>query len=281
LLDGVGQVEEFDQLALAQSRLALQMDPKLAEPHATIGFIYTDIGKLAEAEQEFQLAFAANPNYATAYHWHSHVLAATGRLDLALKEIEQAESLDPVFFIILFIRGFYPSDARRYAEAIATLDRAAALRVESFLPLESDRARTLLALGRKEEALATARKVLQDPRLITSGWYAAGEALYVLHVGGAADEAARLAPALLQAMPAGSYQRGYVHCAIGNFAEGLGELAQIPSIVQSRLFWHPMLESVHDTPQFRQLLEKLNAAAEFKVARATLAQMLKEPEAKN
>ncbi len=280
LLDGVGRVEEFDQLALAQSRLALQMDPALAEPHATIGFVYTDIGRLAEAEQEFQLAFAANPNYATAYHWHSHVLAAQGRLDLALQEIGRAEALDPVSFIILYIRGFYLTDARHYAEALAVLDRAAALRSESFLPLESDRARTLLALGRTAEALATARKVLQDPRLITSGWYAAGEALYVLHQGGAADEAARLAPAILQALPAGSYQRGYVHCALGNFAEGLGELAHSPDIVQSRLYWHPMLESVHDTPQFRQLLEKLNAVTEFKVARATLARMMAEQAAK-
>ena len=280
LLDGVGRVEEFDQLALAQSRLALQMDPALAEPHATIGFVYTDIGRLAEAEQEFQLAFAANPNYATAYHWHSHVLAAQGRLDLALQEIGRAEALDPVSFIILYIRGFYLTDARHYAEALAVLDRAAALRGESFLPLESDRARTLLALGRTAEALATARKVLQDPRLITSGWYAAGEALYVLHQGGAADEAARLAPAILQALPAGSYQRGYVHCALGNFAEGLGELAHSPDIVQSRLYWHPMLESVHDTPQFRQLLEKLNAVTEFKVARATLARMMAEQAAK-
>jgi hypothetical protein len=81
-------------------------------------------------------------------------------------------------------------------------------------------------------------------------------------------------------MPVGSYQRGYVHCAIGNFAEGLRELAHIPDIVQSRLYWHPMLASVHDTPEFRQLLEKFNSVTEFKVARATLARMLKEQEAK-
>ena len=280
LLDGVGRVEEFDQLALAQSRVALQMDPTLAEPHATIGFVYTDTGRLAEAEAEFQLAFAANPNYATAYHWHSHVLAARGRLDLALQEIGRAEALDPVSFIILYIRGFYLTDARQYAEALAVLDRAAAIRGESFLPLESDRARALLALGRKAEALATARKVLRDPRLITSGWYAAGEALNVLHLGGAADEADRLASTILQAMPAGSYQRGYVHCAIGNFTEGLRELAHIPDIVQSRLYWHPMLEPVHETPQFRQLLEKFNSVEEFKIGRATLARMLKEQGAK-
>ncbi len=280
LLDGVGRVEEFDQLALAQSRLALQMDPSLAEPHATIGFVYTDNRQLVEAEQEFQLAFAANPNFATAYHWHSHVLAGQGRLDLALKEIGRAEALDPVSFIILFIHGFYLHDARQYAEALTMFDRAAALRNESFLPLESERARVLFELGRKEEAMAAARKVLSDARLIASGWYAAGEALQVLRLNGAADEAARLGESLRPLMPAGSYQRGYALCALGNFAEGLPQLAHMPDIVQSRLYWHPMFDSVRDTPAFQQLMVNFHCVEEYKVARETLARMLKEQEVK-
>ena len=273
-------MEEFDHLALTQSRLALQMDSTLAEPHATMGFVYTDNRQLEEAEQEFQLAFAANPNYATAYHWHSHVLASQGRLDLALKEIGRAEALDPVSFIILFIHGFYYCDARQYDEALAVFDRAAALRTESFLPLEAGRARALFELGRKEEALAAARKVLRDPRLIASGWYAAGEALHVLHRGGAADEAVGLARSIVPAMPAGSYQRGYALCAVGNFAEGLPQLEHMPDIVQSRLYWHPMLDSVRDTPAFQQLLVTFNCVPQYKVARETLARMIKERAAK-
>ena len=280
LLDGVGRVEEFNQLALTQSRLALQLDSTLAEPHATMGFIYTDNHQLGDAEQEFQLAFAANPNYATAYHWHSHVLASQGRLDLALQEIGRAEALDPVSFIILFIHGFYYHDARQYEEALAVFDRAASLRQESFLPLEAERARVLLELGRNEEALAAARKVLRDPRLLVSGWYAAGEALHVLHRGGAAEEAVGLAGSLVPAMPAGSYQRGYALCAVGKFAEGLSQLEHMPDIVQSRLYWHPMLDSVRDTPAFQQLMVKFNCVEEYKVARATLTRMLKEQAAK-
>ena len=280
LLDGVGRVEEFDQLAIVQSRLALQMDASLAEPHATMGFVYTDNRQLGDAEQECQLAFAANPNYATAYHWHSHVLASEGRLDLALNEIGRAEALDPVSFIILFIHGFYYCDARQYDEALAVFNRAAALRNESFLPLEADRARALFELGRKEEALTAARKVLQDPRLIASGWYAAGEALHVLHRGGAADEAVQLARSIVPAMPAGSYQRGYALCAVGNFAEGLPQLEHMPDIVQSRLYWHPMLDSVRDTPAFQQLLVTFNCVPQYKVARETLARMIKEQAAK-
>ena len=203
-----------------------------------------------------------------------------GRLDLALKEIGRAEALDPVSFIILFIHGFYYCDARQYNQALAVFDRAASLRNESFLPLEADRARVLLELGRKEEALAAARKILQDPRLIASGWFAAGEALNVLHRGGAADEAVGLARALIPAMPVGSYQRGYALCAVGSFDEGLPQLEHMPDIVQSRLYWHPMLDSVRDTPAFQQLIVKFNCVSEYKVARETLSRMLKEQEAK-
>ena len=281
LLDGVGRVEEFDQLAIAQSRLALQMDPSLAEPHATIGFVLTDRRQLAEAEQEFQKAFAANPNYATAYHWHSRVFVVQGRLDLALKEIRRATVLDPLSFVITYRQGFTTCDTQQYAEALAILDRAASLRVgEEFLPLEADRARVLFELGRKTEALAVARKVLHDPRLITAGWYAAGEAMQVLHQGGEIAEATRLAESLIPAMPSGSYQRGYALCALGNFREGLPQLATMPVMAQNLVYWHPMFDPVRDTPEFRQLLVKLNCVEEYKVARATLARMLKESEGK-
>jgi len=281
LLDGIGRVEEFDQLAIAQSQLALQMDSTLSEPHATMGFIYTDNRQLGDAEQEFKLAFAANPNYATAYHWHSHVLASEGRLDLALKEISRATALDPLSFIMTLIQGYYTGDAQRPAEALAILDRAASLRgSEEFLPLESDRARMLLALGRRTEALAVARKILHDPRLLTARWYATGDALQVLHQCGELAEATRLAEALIPAMPAGSYQRGYALCALGNFREGLPLLATMPVIIINRIYWHPLFDPVRDTPEFQQLLVKLNCVPEYKVARETLARMLQEQDAK-
>ena len=125
-----------------------------------------------------------------------------------------------------------------------------------------------------------ARKVLHDPRLITAGWYAAGEALHVLHRGGELAEATRLAESLIPAMPPGSYQRGYALCALGNFREGLPQLASMPVIVQNRIYWHPMFDPVRDTPEFQQLLVKVNCVEEYKVARATLARMLKEAKAK-
>jgi hypothetical protein len=63
---------------------------------------------------------------------------------------------------------------------------------------------------------------------------------------------------------------------MGNFEEGLAGLENAPTVVQGRLYWLPMLDPVCDTPEFRQLLVKLGCAEKYKVARETLARMLKE-----
>ena len=54
-------------------------------------------------------------------------MAARGRLDLALRESGKAETLDPLSWIVLDMRGMYLCDARQYDQALAILDRAAAL----------------------------------------------------------------------------------------------------------------------------------------------------------
>ena len=87
--------------ARAAALSAIQLDPTLAEPHASLGMIYffTDWNGLA-AEGEFERAIALNPNYATAHHWYALDLAAMGRFPQALYEIRRAQELDPLSLII-------------------------------------------------------------------------------------------------------------------------------------------------------------------------------------
>jgi DNA-binding winged helix-turn-helix (wHTH) protein/Flp pilus assembly protein TadD/TolB-like protein len=80
---------------------AIQLDPTLAEPHASLGMIYffTD-WNLSTAEREFERSIQLNPNYATAHHWYALDLAAMGRFPQALYEIHIAQKLDPLSLII-------------------------------------------------------------------------------------------------------------------------------------------------------------------------------------
>lgn len=80
---------------------AIQLDPTLAEPHASLGMIlfFTD-WNLPGAEREFEKAIELNPNYATAHHWYALNLAAMGRFPQAIYEVRLAQKLDPLSLII-------------------------------------------------------------------------------------------------------------------------------------------------------------------------------------
>jgi Tfp pilus assembly protein PilF len=83
-------------LARKAAETALQLDPGLAEPHASLGrvkFSYEWDGQ--GAEEEFRRALAINPNYSTARQWYAVFLATRGKTDDALREALLAKQSDP------------------------------------------------------------------------------------------------------------------------------------------------------------------------------------------
>jgi tetratricopeptide (TPR) repeat protein len=76
---------------------AIQLDPTLAEPHASLGLIYLYIDwNLPAAEREFERSIQLNPNYVMAHYWYALNLAALGRFPQAMYEIHLTEKLDPL-----------------------------------------------------------------------------------------------------------------------------------------------------------------------------------------
>src|SRR6476469_8358023 len=67
LLDGLGGEEEDQKRALAEVQAAIRLDPALPEAYAAYAYLLHNQGKLAEADQYYQKAFALNPNYAIAH----------------------------------------------------------------------------------------------------------------------------------------------------------------------------------------------------------------------
>ncbi len=258
--------------ALEQVALAMRLDPNLAEPYAVKAMILTTERRVAEAEALFQQAFRLNPNHAIAHHWHANLLLFQGRIDEGLAELEQALRLNPLSYITLYTYGAYLGYAGRLDESLVFLERAAALR-ENVSPFgQSELALVLLRLGRKDEALAIARAVLQSPLSANQSW-AGGDAVYVLRQAGFMEEASRFGSELMAALPAESYLRGHILCALGRFDEGLLHLGNSTFIMMTRIAWLPILDPVRDTPGCKKLIEKLGMVEEYAVARATLARM--------
>jgi len=93
---------ELMPLAKTYAAKAIELDPSLAEPHATLGFVtwLLDWDRVA-AEREFLRAIELNRNYPTAHQWYSRFLRGVGRTDEAFQEIKRAEELDPLSLVII------------------------------------------------------------------------------------------------------------------------------------------------------------------------------------
>ena len=71
---------------------ALELEPNLAQPHATLGLRATTF---VAAKDHFEQALALDPNYATIYHWYGLALRDVGDLDQAAHMFDIAAGLDP------------------------------------------------------------------------------------------------------------------------------------------------------------------------------------------
>jgi DNA-binding winged helix-turn-helix (wHTH) protein/Tfp pilus assembly protein PilF/TolB-like protein len=141
--------------ARAAALSAIQLDPTLAEPHASLGMIYffTDWDGRA-AEREFERAIALNPNYATAHHWYALDLAAMGRFPQALYEIHRAQELNPLSLIIDTNVG--------WIEYLSGNNQAAMLAYKKVLELDPLFARALTRRGIAEIQTGDAKDAVAD-----------------------------------------------------------------------------------------------------------------------
>jgi TolB-like protein/Flp pilus assembly protein TadD len=103
--------------ARVAAQRALEIDEELPEAHTSLGHIYLNLWKFAEADQEYRRALQLNPNYAMAHQWYSNYLMAVGRKDEALEHIRDAVDLDPLTLITNSVYGWQLYLARRFDEA--------------------------------------------------------------------------------------------------------------------------------------------------------------------
>jgi len=186
--------------ARAAALRALELDERLAEPHACLGFIHgTYDWDFVNAEKELRRAIEVDPSYPTAHQWRGLLLAGQGRFDEAIAEGRKATELDPLSLIIhsayartLYLAGQYDASisvARKaieldpsfnvaytwlgashqakgmHREAIAAFEKAAELSGRRFEAL-GDLGQAYAVTGRRDEALSIVEEM---KRAIGSG----------------------------------------------------------------------------------------------------------------
>jgi TolB-like protein/Flp pilus assembly protein TadD len=204
---GVPSREAMPKARAAADR-ALQIDDSLAEAHTSSAYAYQLTFQWALAEQEYRRAIALNPNYPQAHHWFCVYYYPNGRLDDAQREIKRAQELDPLSPIIninvaiVFLLkneidaaieqcqkiieldpnhplghewlGWARFKQRRYAEAIAGVEKAAALSGRSS-PQLSNLGCVYAVAGRRAEALGILKELEERyARREAIGQYLAG-----------------------------------------------------------------------------------------------------------
>jgi DNA-binding winged helix-turn-helix (wHTH) protein/TolB-like protein/tetratricopeptide (TPR) repeat protein len=128
-----GDPVEFLPKAKAYAVKALEIDNTLAEAHAPLAAAKKFEWDWSGAEKEYRRAIELNPGYAIGHKWYSLLLAARGRFEESFAEIEQDLALDPVSLIGnqgLGLRLYY---ARRDDQAIEQLRKTLEMD-PNFLP---------------------------------------------------------------------------------------------------------------------------------------------------
>src|SRR6266851_1035835 len=87
--------------AKAAARRAIEIDPRLAEAHASLGFVQLWFDwDWAGAEQSFRKAVELSPAYASAHQWYASLLETDNRMEDAMAEIDRALELDPLSLVV-------------------------------------------------------------------------------------------------------------------------------------------------------------------------------------
>ena len=152
--------------AIAQSRSsalqALRLDPNLAEPHATLGFIrFARDMDWGAAELDFLIAIDHDPDYATARLWYALYLSVMRRHDEAIEQCRRAVDLEPTSALANRGLGNNLMRAGRFDEGIEQLETARQLNPE-LLPTIQTLMHAYWMRGEKEKSVAVAEAFHRD-----------------------------------------------------------------------------------------------------------------------
>ncbi len=246
--------------AKAAAMKALELDNTLADAHTSLAHtsLFYD-WDFTNAEREFQQAIRLNPNYATAHHRYALLLAAKGRQEEALAEINRAQEIDPLSLIINTHKGLIFYLAHRYDEAIEQQKKTLELE-PNFFEAHYELGRAFAQKRMYEEAVAELTIAVN----LTSRDSDAGAALgYVYAVSGRRNEALRMLDELREISLAGKVAARYfvfIHAGLGNNEQAFELLEKE---FESRTYWliylksEPMLDNLRSDARLKNLERRI------------------------
>jgi TolB-like protein/Tfp pilus assembly protein PilF len=145
--------EDSFSKARAAAQRALELDPELAEAHATMGHIKVQYDRdWAGGEAAYRKAIELDPQYPMSYHWLGLLFAYRGEFDQALEYMRTAQELEPSQKVFSANIGNILYHAHRYDEAIEQFQHTLSMDSQFELAL-TFLGRTYLRKGDPKRAL--------------------------------------------------------------------------------------------------------------------------------
>jgi adenylate cyclase len=149
---------EVDETGRRLAARAIELDPNLAEAHASLALVLWDNHEFEAAEREFRWALSLNPSYSPAHHWYAGLLEDEGRADEAVTELSLAEGADPLG----------PQNVFAFAELLAWLGRVdeAFAKIQRLRELEPSGLFLHVALTRYHLARSELEAYLKEQQIV-------------------------------------------------------------------------------------------------------------------
>ncbi|MCI0415957.1 protein kinase [bacterium] len=237
---------------------ALSLDNSLAEAYISLATVKSSYEwNWKEAEADFLRGLQLNPNYATGHLWYSFYLLLIGRNEESLKEVQQAQVLDPLSLIINANRGYTLYVSRRYPEAREAIEKTLELDPNFAIAYEY-LAYTQVQQKRYSEAVQSLRKAL---RISPDNLTFQSDLASVLALNGQTEEANLILNELLA-------QKGYVppvdiaaiYISLGNKEKALEWLEKAYEMRNDQITYinkEPRFDLLRSDPRFQDLLHRI------------------------
>ena len=259
---GVLKPQDAFPKAHAAARKALELDDRLAEAYASLGFVDCCYSwDWLSAEKNYLRAIELKPNYSTAHHWFGEMLTIRGRHDEAYLQLRTAQEMDPLSLAINvdLAASFY--FARQYEKSEAQLCDLLELN-PNFMRAHLVLGRVYAQEGKYQKAIESLERAVNlsgnDPLNLCA-------LAHVFAVAGKSPEAYRILVELHQT----AQQRYIPPSQIAAVYAGLGEhelaftlLNQALELRDIEVIWlkvNPLFDPLRSDSRFTDLIEGVNS----------------------
>ncbi len=261
---GLGSPAQCYPRARAAAARAIQIDPDLAEAHASLS---TVLGwcewKFPESLAAHARALELDPKFPLTYAWYGATLNAVGRFDDAIAMVERALQFDPLSPFVYTLWGWVFVLAGRFEESLSRFQRA--LELKPGYPIAQwVMGHALAFLGRFEESIsileAGAANTKRAPWMLSYLGHAlasSGQSQRALEI------IAELADAARQPVDIPFY-RALVWAGLNEVEQTLRCLDQAYAERHVRMIWlrsDETFRGLRDHPHFQDLIRKIGLPA--------------------